>query len=255
MIWKFLYEYSILLDMKKKKIRFDIITALSELIGDSYLKGGMLKKAIEGKQLDVRVHSLRDFAIDRYGHVDDTPYGGGAGMVLRIEPIYKTLKKLKVVSSKYSGVSKKKIRVIGFSAAGKRITQRDFERLARYDQIVMVCGRYEGYDERVTDFLDEELSLGDFVLTGGELPAMIVVDGVTRLIPGVLGNKESAVDESHAVEGVLEYPQYTKPESFIIKQKNKKTNKQEIKELKVPGILLSGHHGKIKEWRKEHRKG
>ncbi len=236
----------------KKKIRFDIITALPELIGDSYLKGGMLKKAIDGKQLDVRVHSLRDFAIDKYGHVDDTPYGGGAGMVLRIEPIYKALRKLRVLDGKEKKGEKKKnkkVRVIGFSAAGKRITQRDFERLTQYDQIVMVCGRYEGYDERVTEFLDEELSLGDFVLTGGELPAMIVVDGVTRLIPGVLGNKESALDESHAIEGVLEYPQYTKPERFEYTKGLKK------KTLKVPDVLLSGHHGKIKEWREEQRKG
>lgn len=222
----------------KKKIQFNIITALPGII-DSYFKGGMMKKAIDNKHITVKEHNLHDFSSNKYGSVDDRPYGGGAGMVLSVEPIYKALKKIKRI---------KKSRVILFSASGKKFTQRDAERLEKYDQIIFVCGRYEGFDERVTEFVDEQISIGDYVLTGGELPALVVIDAVGRLIPGVLGNIESARDESHAVDGQLEYPQYTKPEVFEYKTGLKK------KKLIVPDVLKSGNHKLINEWREQNRK-
>ena len=153
-------------------------------------------------------------------------------MVLKIEPIYKALKSIR---------KKKKSRVILFSAKGKQLKQKDLKRLAKYDQLIMICGRYEGIDNRVAEnIVDEEVSIGQYVLTGGEIPAMVLVDGITRLLPGVLGNIESAQDESFAKENELEYPQYTKPEDF--------------KGMKVPPVLLSGHHGEIKEWRNKKKK-
>jgi len=255
----------------KKKIQFDVITALPGII-DSYFKGGMMKKAIDKKFITVKEHNLHDFSSNKYGSVDDRPYGGGAGMVLGVEPIYKALGKIKKTRKQEN----KKTRTILFSAAGKKFTQRGAERLVKYDRIIFVCGRYEGFDERVTEFVDEEISIGDYVLTGGELPALVVIDAVSRLIPGVLGNVESARDESHAVEGVLEYPQYTKPEIFRYKGKatfrlstestsisrNRKQGArrsgqgiQKIIELRVPEVLKSGNHKLINEWREKHRKG
>jgi tRNA (guanine37-N1)-methyltransferase len=193
----------------------------------------MIKRAQDKKIIKISTSDLRRYADPKDAHksVDDTPYGGGAGMVLKIEPIYKALKAIK---------RKKKSRVILFSAKGKTLTQQDLKRLKKYDQLIMICGRYEGVDNRVAEHLiDEEISIGNYVLTGGELPAMILVDGITRLLPGVLGNKVSFEDESFAKEGELEYPQYTKPEKF--------------KTWKVPPVLLSGNHGKIKEWRESQR--
>lgn len=212
---------------------FSIITIFPDIF-DSYFNKGMIRRAQEKKIIKINPVDLRKFADKNDAHksVDDAPFGGGAGMVLMVEPIYKALKSVK---------KKKKSRVILFSAAGRRATQKDFERLQKYDHVIFICGRYEGVDERVVERLaDEELSIGDFVLTGGELPAMVVIDGITRLLPGVLGNKVSAKTESHSKEGVLEYPQYTRPEQF--------------KRWKVPVVLLSGHHKNIAEWREKHRK-
>lgn len=187
----------------------------------------MVKRAQLKKIIQIKITDLRHYAGNKYKSVDDTPYGGGAGMVLKIEPIYKALKSIK---------RKKKSRVILFSALGKTLTQKDLRRLRKYDQLIMICGRYEGVDNRVAEKLvDEEISIGNYVLTGGEIPAMILVDGITRLLPGVLGNLESPKDESFSKENELEYPQYTKPEKF--------------KSWKVPEVLLSGHHGKITDWR------
>ena len=187
----------------------------------------MVKRAQLKEIIDIKITDLRHFAENKYKSVDDTPYGGGAGMVLKIEPIYKALKSIK---------RKKKCRVILFSARGKTLTQKDLRRLRKYDQLIMICGRYEGVDNRVAEKLvDEEISIGNYVLTGGEIPAMILIDGITRLLPGVLGNLESPKDESFSKENESEYPQYTKPEKF--------------KNWKVPEVLLSGHHGKITDWR------
>ena len=209
---------------------FNIITIFPDIF-DSYFTKGMIKRAQDKKIIKISTSDLRRFADPKDAHksVDDTPYGGGAGMVLKIEPIYKALKSIK---------RKKKARVILFSAKGKTLTQQDLQRLKKYDQLIMICGRYEGVDNRVAEHLiDEEISIGNYVLTGGEIPAMILVDGITRLLPGVLGNKVSFEDESFSKEGELEYPQYTKPEKF--------------KTWKVPEVLLSGHHGKIAEWREK----
>lgn len=211
-----------------------------------------MKKAIDNKHITVKEHNLHDFSSNKYGSVDDRPYGGGAGMVLSVEPIYKALNKIRTKNTELR--TKKKTRTILFSASGKKFTQRDAERLVQYDQIIFVCGRYEGFDERVTEFVDEQISIGDYVLTGGELPALVVIDAVSRLIPGVLGNVESARDESHAVDGQLEYPQYTKPDVFTFKQENKKTKKQRIIEMRVPEVLKSGNHKLINEWREQNRK-
>ena len=230
--------------MKQKTKKFHILTALPGVI-DSYFLGGMMRKAVDKKIISVKEHNLHDYSSNKYGSVDDTPYGGGAGMVMSVEPIYKCLKK---ISTKHQVLSTKR-RVVGFSASGKVMTQRDVERLAKYDEVIFVCGRFEGYDARVKEFLDEELAIGQYVLTGGELPALVVIDAVTRLIPGVLGNTQSAIDESHSADGVLEYPQYTKPEIFEYKEKGKK------KILKVPEVLRSGNHALIKKWREENRGG
>lgn len=201
----------------------------------SYFSESIIKRAQDTKAIEVAVHNLRDWTTDVHKTVDDTPYGGGAGMVMKVEPIYKCVEKIK---KENQGT---KSRTILFSAKGKRYTQRDAERLMEYENLILICGRYEGVDERVAQYVaDEEISLGDFVLTGGELPAMIVVDSITRLLPGVLGNAESVKDESHSRDGYLEYPQYTKPEKF--------------KDWNVPEILLSGNHKKIADWREEKSK-
>lgn len=205
---------------------FNIITIFPDIF-DSYFSKAMVKRAQLKKIISIKITDLRHYAGNKYKSVDDTPYGGGAGMVLKIEPIYKALKSIK---------RKKKPRVILFSARGKTLTQKDLRRLKKYDQLILICGRYEGVDNRVAEKLaDEEISIGNYVLTGGEIPAMILVDGITRLLPGVLGNLESPKNESFSKENELEYPQYTKPEKF--------------KSWKVPEVLLSGHHGKITDWR------
>ncbi|HAT74171.1 MAG: tRNA (guanine-N(1)-)-methyltransferase [Candidatus Moranbacteria bacterium GW2011_GWF2_36_839] len=213
-------------------MKFDIITIFPQIF-NSYFGESILARAQKNKIVKIKIHNLRDYATDKHQTVDDTPYGGGAGMLMKVEPIYKCLKSIK---------KSKKTRIILFSAKGKKYTQGDAKRLSKYDNLIFVCGRYEGVDERVAqNLVDEEISIGDYVLTGGEIPAMIVADSVSRLLPGVLGNSESARDESHSSEGYLEYPQYTKPEVFSVSKKK----------LKVPSILLSGNHKKIKEWRKE----
>lgn len=210
-------------------MRFDIISLFPESF-TSYLGVSILKRAQENKLIAIHTHQLRDFAYDKHKTVDDTPYGDGAGMVLKVEPIARALEHVKKCASE------KKMRIILFSAKGKVFTQEDAKRLSEYDRIVLLCGRYEGVDERVADYLvDEEISIGQYVLTGGELPALVVVDAVARLIPGVLGNEESAQHESHTERGVVEHPQYTKPEEW--------------QGMKIPSVLLSGHHGNIAKWR------
>jgi len=211
-------------------MQFNIFTIFPDIF-ESYFSKAMVKRAQLKKVINIKITDLRQFAGNKYKSVDDTPYGGGAGMVLKIEPIYKALKSIK---------KKKKSRVILFSARGKTLTQKDLRRLKKYDQLILICGRYEGVDNRVAENLaNEEISIGNYVLTGGEIPAMVLVDGITRLLPGVLGNLESPKDESFSKENELEYPQYTKPEKF--------------KNWKVPPVLLSGNHGKIKEWREKQK--
>lgn len=221
-------------------MRFDIISLFPESL-TPYFGVSILKRAQEKNFITIVTHQLRDFAHDKHKTVDDTPYGGGAGMVLKVEPIAEALETVcndQITSNEEPSADRKnlKTRRILFSAKGKIITQEDIQRLADYDHLIMVCGRYEGVDERVAAHLvDEELSIGAYVLTGGEIPALVVVDAVARLIPGVLGNSESAKTESHTIVGTLEYPQYTKPEEW--------------QGMRVPDVLLSGHHGEIEKWR------
>ncbi len=207
-------------------IRFDFLTIFPDIFR-GYTNESILRRAQKAKKVAYHVHDLRDSTTDKHRTVDDRPYGGGVGMVMKVEPIVKSLQSLP---------KKKKRRVILMSAKGTTFTQADAKRLAVYDQIILICPRYEGVDERVIAYVDEEISIGNYVLTGGELPAMVIADAVTRLIPGVLGKDESSVDESHSEPGVLEYPQYTRPEVF--------------KGKRVPKELLSGNHKEIAEWRR-----
>lgn len=217
-------------------MRFDIISLFPESL-TPYLEASILGRAQEQGLIEVVTHQLRDFAHDKHKTVDDTPYGGGAGMVLKVEPIAEALEAVRKQQEAESG--ELKTRTILFSAKGKVLTQEKVRHLATYDRLILLCGRYEGVDERVAEHLiDEELSIGEYVLTGGEIPALVVVDAVSRLVPGVLGNSESALTESHTIIGTLEYPQYTKPEEW--------------QGMRVPEVLLSGHHGEIAKWRREH---
>ncbi|MFC1787681.1 tRNA (guanosine(37)-N1)-methyltransferase TrmD [Patescibacteria group bacterium] len=216
------------------KKQFDVITIFPDLI-DSYVNESILGRAQKKKLILIKAHDLRKWTTDKHKTVDDTPYGGGAGMVMKVEPFDFALQK--VVSRKQKG---KKTRVIMTSASGKLFTQKDAKRLAKYDQVIFLCGRYEGIDHRVEEHLvDESFSVGEYVLTGGELPALSMIDAISRMVPGVIA-KESLEMESHTHEGALEHPQYTKPEVY--------------KKWKVPPVLLSGDHKKIKEWREKESK-
>jgi len=236
-------------------MKFNIVTIFPKIF-DSYFDESILARARKKKLIEINVHNLRDYADDKRRTVDDTPYGGGVGMVLKIEPIYEVLKDIvgknklkyfkKKIRNQESRIKKNldtsdKTRIILLSAKGKRFDQAMAKRFSKLDKIVLICGRYEGIDERVMKNLaDEEISVGDYILTGGEIPAMIIVDSVSRLIEGVVGNKESIKDESFSKKGYLEYPHYTRPEVF---SPDKKTN------WKVPDVLLSGNHKKIREWK------
>lgn len=210
-------------------MRFDIITIFPESLR-GYTEASILKRAQNDAKIDIQLHQLRDFTTDKHHTTDDTPYGGGAGMVMKVEPFDRAVTTLKEEQPKAS------TRVILLSAKGKRFLQEDAKRLATYERLILLCGRYEGVDERVAEHIaDEEISIGEFVLTGGELPAMVVVDAVARLLPGVLGNETSALTESFSDGETLEHPQYTKPEVY--------------KDWTVPAVLLSGHHAEIERWR------
>ena len=234
-------------------MRFNIITIFPEIFS-SYFSEGILARARGKKLIEIKVSDLRSYTNDKHKTVDDTPYGGGAGMVLKVEPIYKALKnivgknKLKCFKDKAEKKINKnsKTRIILLSAKGKKFDQEIAKRFSKLDEMVLICGRYEGVDERVAKNLaDEEISVGDYILTGGEIPAMIIVDSVSRLIKNVVGNEESIKDESFSKKGHLEYPHYTRPDNFSL---DKKTN------WKVPDVLLSGNHQKIQEWKDKHSK-
>ena len=215
-------------------MNFHIISIFLDIF-DSYFSESIIGKAREKGLININVYNLRDYTEDKHKTVDDTPYGGGAGMVMKVEPLYRAVEDIK---SKIG--EGKKVRVVLFAAKGEKYTQADSKRLVNYDDIIFICGRYEGIDERVSENIaDEEISIGEYVLTGGELPAMILVDSISRHIPGVLGNPDSLSEESYGEIG-LEYPQYTKPEEF--------------NDWKVPGVLLSGNHQEIEKWRAENAK-
>lgn len=228
--------------MKRKPLRVDIITIFPEMV-DPYLHGAMLGRGEKAEALFLQTHQLRTWTDDPHQTVDDRPFGGGPGMVMKIEPIHRALQALKLRKKDGSATATaKKARVILTSAKGKTFTQADAKRLCEYERLVFICGRYEGVDERVAEqLIDEELSIGNYVLTGGELAALVMTDAVARLRPGVLGKEASLEAESHTVEGVLEYPQYTRPEIYSMKKGV---------EWRVPQILLSGDHKKIETWRK-----
>ncbi len=203
---------------------FDIITIFPNIL-ESYFNESLLKKAQDKGLLKIQTHNLRDFTENKHKKVDDSPYGGGPGMVLKVEPIAKAVEAIKRPA---------KSRVILLSLRGKKFDQKEAHRLAKYDQLIFICGRYEGVDERVAKFIaDEELSIGDYVLSGGELPAAVVIEAVARLIPGMLGKAESLEE----LKGT--YPVYTKPEAVEIGGKARK----------VPEVLLSGDHKEIEKWR------
>lgn len=202
---------------------------------------GIIKRAILNKILEIKAINLRHFGLDSRQTVDDRPYGGGVGMVLRPDVLYKAIASSR---QKAQGLRKKQ-RIILLTPQGKKFDQSMAKRLAKYDELVFVSGRYEGFDERVRQFVDEEISVGDFILMGGELPALTIAEAVMRLRPGILGKEESTVNESFS-EHMLEYPQYTKPEEFRFKVPGSRN----AKVLKVPKVLLSGHHKNISDWRK-----
>lgn len=220
-------------------MKFDILSIFPQMF-ESYCNESIIKRAQKAGLLSIKAHDLRDFSTDKHHKVDDRPFGGGAGMLMQIEPFFNALKKIRSRKSAKS-------RVIMMSAKGKTFSHADAVRLARdYNHLIFLCGRYEGIDNRVAENLvDEEISIGNYVLTGGELPAMVVLDAVSRHIPGVLGDAESLASESHAEEGLTEYPQYTRPESFI------PNPKKPSEHWDVPPVLLSGNHKKIAEWRRE----
>ncbi len=223
-------------------MKFDIITIFPQMF-DSFLNESLLARGQKKKLLKINTHNLRKWTNDNHKTVDDRPYGGGAGMVLKPEPIYKAVRAL---SSRFKVKSAKlrKDRIILLSAKGKTLDQKKVRQLAKYDQLIFICGRYEGVDERVAKYVaDEEISIGNYILFGGEVATMVIVEAVSRLIPGVVAKTESVINESFSDKEAKEkeYPQYTRPEVFVLNGKK----------LRVPKVLLSGNHEKIKEWRKE----
>ncbi|HQB50775.1 MAG TPA: tRNA (guanosine(37)-N1)-methyltransferase TrmD [bacterium] len=213
---------------------FQIISVLPEAF--DYFKESIIGRGQKQGHFSIKVHDLRDWSLNKQRRVDDTPYGGGPGMVMQVEPIAKALAAIKTKNQKR--------KVILMSAKGKTWTQAKARQYSRLDEVIIICGRYEGVDERIKELIDEEVSIGNYVLTGGELGAMTIVDSVARLLPGVLGNADSLLQESHSRVGQLEYPQYTKPEVVEINGRKQA----------VPEVLLSGNHREIAKWREQQMK-
>jgi tRNA (guanine37-N1)-methyltransferase len=238
-------------------MKFHLLTIFPEIFsakggsasgGDSYLNTSLFKRARKEKIISVKTYNLRDFTTDKHHKVDDRPFGGGPGMVMQLPPICKAVEAAKRQAASGSTVlsgspskegkrqGKKKIRTILFSTRGKKLDAKMAKRLAKYDDLILICGRYEGVDERVAKYIaDEEISIGDYILSGGELPALVLMESVSRFIPGFLGKQESLEEINGS------FPTYTRPEIFSPK-KGKKWH--------VPKVLLSGDHKKIEEWRK-----
>ncbi len=206
-------------------MKIDVLTLFPEMFAGP-LDVSMVARARKAGLLDLQIRNLRDWTHDRHKTVDDRPFGGGPGMVLKVEPIFEAVESL----------ANKKTRVLIMGPAGRKFDQGIARDLAQQEHLLFLCGSYEGFDERIRTLAHDELSIGDYVLTNGGLPAMVIIDAVTRLLPGVLGHDQSAVDESFS-HGLLEYPHYTRPEEF--------------RGMKVPEILLSGNHAEIEKWRRE----
>ena len=205
-------------------MQIDILTLFPEMF-NGFLTESIIKRAIEKEKVKINIINFRDYTTDPHGRVDDTPFGGGAGMVLQVEPIYNALENIKTKDS----------HIILLTPSGKTFNQQKAQTLTKHNHIILICGHYEGFDDRIKQLVDEEISIGDFILTGGELPAMMISDAIIRLLDGVI-NKESLESESFNEE-LLDYPVYTKPRDF--------------KGMKVPEVLLSGDHKKIEEYRKQ----
>jgi tRNA (guanine37-N1)-methyltransferase len=222
-------------------VKVDILTLFPNSF--SYLQESIIKRAKESGAIDINIYNIRDYSTDKHKTADDRPFGGGPGMLMKFEPIYRAMKALGVYPKKDG------VKIVFTSPKGKKWTQSHAEEYSStVGHLVVLCGHYEGVDQRVIDELvDEEISIGDYVLSGGELPAQIIVDSIVRLIPGVLGNEESPIKETTFENNSIipEAPQYTRPEVFTT---------DEGKELRVPEILLSGHHGEIEKWRQERQK-
>ena len=218
-------------------MQFDIITIFPEIF-DSYFNESILKIAQEKKKIKINVHNLRDYSDNKHRNTDDTPYGGGPGMVMMVQPIYDAILGI----TKKSKIRKARRKIVALDPGGKMFDQKVAQNYSEdLDQIILICGRYEGFDARIYELVDERLSIGQYVLSGGELPAMVITEAVARLLPGVLGHEHSTLEESYSMGlDYIEYPQYTRPEEF--------------KGMKVPKVLLSGNHKEIEEWRKEHKK-
>jgi tRNA (guanine37-N1)-methyltransferase len=216
---------------------FDIVTIFPAMI-EQPLAAGIIGRAIGRGTLDVKVRDLRDFTTDRHRVVDDVPYGGGPGMVLKPDPIFRALD---AIETDRGGP----LTVILTSPQGRRFTQAAAQRLSGVAHIVLLCGRYEGFDDRVRERVTEELSIGDYVLTGGELPALVVLDAVARFVPGVVGDEQSVAEDSFA-RGLLDFPQYTRPPEIV----GRSATASAERVLKVPDVLLSGNHAEIRRWRK-----
>jgi tRNA (guanine37-N1)-methyltransferase len=204
-------------------VRIDVVTLFPELFGGA-LRTSIIGRALERGLVDIAVHDLREHGLGRHRSVDDYPYGGGAGMVMRPEPLFAAVEPLRAAGAE----------VILLDPAGERLTDALARQLAASPHLALVCGRYEGVDERVRSLIDREVSIGDYVLTGGELPALVLIDAVVRLVPGVIA--EASHEGDSFASGVLEYPQYTRPERF--------------RDLAVPSVLLSGDHGEVERWRR-----
>ncbi len=214
-------------------IIFDIITIFPSIF-DSYLKESLISRAQKLKLIKIKTHNLRDFTIDSHQTVDDRPFGGGLGMVLKIEPIYKAVRKIQKL---------KNSKIILFTPRGEKFNQKMAYKLSKLDQIIFICGRYEGVDQRVAEKIaDMEVSIGDYDLMGGELPAMVCIEAISRLVPGVIGKKELLKERVTKSGGFIEYAQYTRPEVFKVKGKS----------YQVPKVLLSGDHKKIEAWKSQH---
>ena len=205
-------------------MKFKVLTLFPSMF-DGFLSESIIKRAIENDKIDISIHNIRDFAVNKHNQVDDTPYGGGSGMLLMCEPIFKAVDNVKTDKSK----------VIMMSPDGEKLTAKKAYELSKEEDLILICGHYEGFDERINSIVDEKISIGDYVLTGGELPAMVLMDSVSRLIDGVI-KEDSHLNDSFN-DNLLDYPQYTKP--------------REYRGMKVPDVLLSGDHKKIDEWRKE----
>lgn len=215
-------------------MQFDILTIFPDLI-HHYANDSILGRAQKEKMIKITAHNFRDYSKDKHGKVDDRPFGGGPGMILQIQPIYDCLKSLKVLKEQRKN-KKQKVAVLLMDPAGKKFDQKMAAKFSKLDRLVLIAGRYEGFDARINKLVDERVSVGDYVLAGGELPALTIAEAVARLLPGVLGNENSLAEETYTKKNSKkEYPQYTRPEDF--------------QGLKVPKILLSGDHKKIGEWR------